>query len=190
MNPLFPNDPTLQSTWTHRLWVAAGSTTVFASLTKCIIGGFGSHLWFEPALAGYAGYVLADLGSGVYHWAIDNYGDESTPIVGTQLKASQGHHKWPWTITKRQFANNSYTIARAITFILLPLNLGIHNHVVHGFVSIFAFCILLSQQFHAWVMEPRASFHHSWWRCRTWDCLFHGSITRDITEHRIRAITA
>ncbi|KAL1213266.1 Fatty acid desaturase 4-like 1 [Cardamine amara subsp. amara] len=149
-NPPFSNDPSLQSTWTHRLWVAAGSTTVFASLAKSVIGGFGSHLWLKPALAGYAGYVLADLGSGVYHWAIDNYGDESTPIVGAQLKASQGHHKWPWTITKRQFANNSYILARAITFILLPLNLAINNHVVHGFVSMFAFCILLSQQFHAW----------------------------------------
>ncbi|AAB60765.1 F19K23.12 gene product [Arabidopsis thaliana] len=144
------NDPTLQSTWTHRLWVAAGSTTIFASFAKSIIGGFGSHLWLQPALACYAGYVFADLGSGVYHWAIDNYGGASTPIVGAQLEASQGHHKYPWTITKRQFANNSYTIARAITFIVLPLNLAINNPLFHSFVSTFAFCILLSQQFHAW----------------------------------------
>ncbi|CAD5324610.1 unnamed protein product [Arabidopsis thaliana] len=53
-------------------------------------------------LAGYAGYILADLGSGVYHLAIDNYGDESTPVVGTQIEAFQGHHKWSWTITIRK----------------------------------------------------------------------------------------
>ncbi|XP_010430256.1 PREDICTED: fatty acid desaturase 4-like 1, chloroplastic [Camelina sativa] len=144
------NDQTLQSTWNHRLWVAAGCTTVFASFAKSIIGGFGPNIWLEPALASYAGYVLADLGSGVYHWVIDNYGDESTPIVGTQLEAAQGHHKWPWTITRRQFANNSHAIARAITFTVLPLNLAFNNPVFHSFLSTFAFCILFSQQFHAW----------------------------------------
>ncbi|KFK29209.1 hypothetical protein AALP_AA7G103300 [Arabis alpina] len=149
-NPPLSNDPTLQSTWTHRLWVAAGCTTVFTSFAKSIVGGFGSHRWLEPALAAYAGYVLADLGSGVYHWVIDNFGDESTPLVGTQIQAAQGHHTWPWTITKRQFANNSHALARGITLTVLPLVLAFNNHVVHGFVSTFAFCILFCQQFHAW----------------------------------------
>ncbi|KAJ4871066.1 hypothetical protein Rs2_47304 [Raphanus sativus] len=144
------NDPTLQSTWSHRLWVAAGCTTLVVSLAKSITGGVGSHLWLEPALAGYAGYVLADLGSGVYHWAIDNYGDESTPLVGAQIEAFQGHHKWPWTITKRQFANNLHALARVITFTVLPLDLAFDDPVAHGFVSTFAFCIMFSQQFHAW----------------------------------------
>ncbi|ESQ54566.1 hypothetical protein EUTSA_v10027264mg [Eutrema salsugineum] len=150
VNPPLVNDPSLQSTWTHRLWVAAGCTTVFASLAKSIIGGFNSHLWLEPVLAGYAGYVLADLGSGVYHWAIDNYGDESTPLVGTQIEAFQGHHKLPWTITRRQFANNLHALARVITFTVLPIDLAFNDPVVHGFVSTFAFCIMFSQQFHAW----------------------------------------
>ncbi|CAN6915158.1 unnamed protein product [Brassica oleracea var. botrytis] len=150
VSPPLSNDPTLQSTWTHRLWVAAGCTTLLASLAKSITGGVGSHLWLEPALAGYAGYVLADLGSGVYHWAIDNYGDESTPLVGSQIEAFQGHHKWPWTITKRQFANNLHALARVITFTVLPLDLAFNDPVVHGFVSTFAFCIMFSQQFHAW----------------------------------------
>ncbi|ESQ54568.1 hypothetical protein EUTSA_v10026787mg [Eutrema salsugineum] len=150
INPTLSNDPTLQSTWTHRLWVSAGCTTVFASFAKSIIGGFGSHLWFEPALAGFAGYILADLGSGVYHWAVDNYGEESMPLVGTQIKDSQDHHKWPWTITRRQFANNLHFLARGITLAVLPLDLAFSDHVVHGFVSTFAFCVLFCPQFHAW----------------------------------------
>ncbi|ESQ54567.1 hypothetical protein EUTSA_v10025879mg [Eutrema salsugineum] len=150
VNPHLTNDPTLQSTWTHRLWVSAGCTTVFASFAKSIIGGFHSHLWLEPALAGFAGYVLADLGSGVYHWGIDNYGDESTPLIGTQIEAAQGHHKWPWTITRRQFANNSHALARGITIAVLPLVLASKDPLVHGFVSTFAFCVLFCQQFHAW----------------------------------------
>ncbi|EOA18002.1 hypothetical protein CARUB_v10006437mg [Capsella rubella] len=150
VNPPLPNDPTLKSTWIHRLWVAAGCTTLFVSLAKSVTGGFDSHLWLEPALAGYAGYILADLGSGVYHWAIDNYGDESTPVVGTQIEAFQGHHKWPWTITRRQFANNLHALARVITFTVLPLDLAFNDPVIHGFVCTFAFCIMFSQQFHAW----------------------------------------
>ncbi|KFK24390.1 hypothetical protein AALP_AAs66006U000200 [Arabis alpina] len=150
VNPPQSNDPTLQSTWTHRFWVAAGCTTVFASFAKSIIGGFGSHLWLEPALAGFAGYMLADLGSGVYHWAMDNYGDESTPLVGTHIEDSEDHHKWPCTITRRQFANNLHSLARITTLIVLPLDLAFNDHVVHGFISMFAFCVLFCQQFHAW----------------------------------------
>ena len=156
VNPPPSNDPTLQSTLTHRLWVGAGCTTVFASFAKSIIGGFGSHILLEPALAGYAGYILADLGSGLYHWAIDNYGDESTPLVGTQIEAARGHHKWPWIITIRQFANNSHALARGITFTVLPLVLACNDPVVHGFVSMFAFCILLCQQCHAWAHERKS----------------------------------
>ncbi|KAF3573073.1 hypothetical protein F2Q69_00060378 [Brassica cretica] len=124
VNPPPSNDPTLQSTLTHRLWVGAGCTTVFASFAKSIIGGFGSHILLEPALAGYLGYILADLGSGLYHWAIDNYGDESTPLVGTQIEAARV--------------------------------LACNDPVVHGFVSMFAFCILFCQQFHAWAHERKS----------------------------------
>ncbi|CAA7025313.1 unnamed protein product [Microthlaspi erraticum] len=150
VNPPLSNDQTLQSTWSHRFWVAAGCTTVFASLLKSITGGFASHLWLEPALAGFGGYILADLGSGVYHWATDNYGNESTPVVGIHIEDSKGHHKWPWTITRRQFANNLHFLARGVTFTVLPLDLAFNDPVVHGFVSTFAFCVLFCPQFHAW----------------------------------------
>ncbi|OMP04449.1 Kua-ubiquitin conjugating enzyme hybrid, localization [Corchorus olitorius] len=71
--PPLPNDPTLQSTWSHRAWVASGCTTLLMSLAKAITGAADSHMWLEPMVAGYVGYVLADLLSGVYHWGIDNY---------------------------------------------------------------------------------------------------------------------
>ncbi|XP_010276047.1 PREDICTED: fatty acid desaturase 4, chloroplastic-like [Nelumbo nucifera] len=141
------DDPSLRSTWSHRAWVAAGCTSVLVSLAKSAIE---SHTWFEPLVAGLIGYVLADLGSGVYHWAIDNYGDASSPVFGSQIEAFQGHHKWPWTITKRQFANNLYALARAVSFVVLPIDLGVNDPVVHGFVGVCSGCIMFSQQFHAW----------------------------------------
>ncbi|GJV94467.1 fatty acid desaturase 4, chloroplastic-like protein [Tanacetum coccineum] len=112
VTPPKSDDPSLKSTWSHRAWVATGCTSVLASLASSIVGSYDSHIWVEPVLSGFVGYLFADLGSGVYHWGIDNYGDASTPIVGSQIDAFQGHHKWPWTITKRQFANNLHALAR------------------------------------------------------------------------------
>ncbi|GKU89182.1 hypothetical protein SLEP1_g3352 [Rubroshorea leprosula] len=122
-SPPLLNDPSLQSTLSHRL---------------------------EPVLAGYVGYVRADLGSGVYHWGIDNYGDASTPVFGAQIETFRGHHKWPWTITRRQFANNLHALVRALTFSVLPTDLLCNNPIIHGFVALCLGCIMFSQQFHAW----------------------------------------
>ncbi|CAI9088432.1 OLC1v1022760C1 [Oldenlandia corymbosa var. corymbosa] len=144
------NDPSLKSTWPQRAWVAGGCTTVLISLAKSITGSAEAHIWLEPILAGLLGYVLADLGSGVYHWGIDNYGSEKTPVFGNQIEAFQGHHKWPWTITMRQFANNLHALARAVTFTVLPIDLICNDPVLLSFVGVCSGCIMFSQQFHAW----------------------------------------
>lgn len=31
--------------------------------------------------------------SGIYHWIVDNYGNGSTPVLGSQIAAFQGHHQ-------------------------------------------------------------------------------------------------
>ncbi|CAL5390504.1 unnamed protein product [Camellia sinensis] len=153
--PIF-NDPSLQSTWSHRAWVACGCTTVLVSLAKCVTAAANSHTWLEPILAGLVGYVLADLGSGVYHWAIDNYGGSTTPVFGSQIEAFQGHHKWPWAITRRQFANNIQALARAVTFTVLPIDLAFNGPGLHGFVAVCSGCIMFSQQFHAWAHSTKS----------------------------------
>ncbi|KAM7498865.1 hypothetical protein LguiA_023279 [Lonicera macranthoides] len=144
------DDQILQSSWSHKAWLTTGCTTVLATLANSITNATGSQMWLEPILASLVGYVLADLGSGVYHWAIDNYGDTSTPIFGSQIEAFQGHHKWPWTITKRAFANNLHALARATTFVVLPIDLISHDSTLLGFVGVCSGCIMFSQQFHAW----------------------------------------
>ncbi|KAL9232339.1 hypothetical protein vseg_007463 [Gypsophila vaccaria] len=151
-----PNDPSLKSTWTHRAWLASGCTTVLIALTKSLTTSTGSHTWVEPVLSGLAGYILSDLGSGVYHWGIDNYGGAQTPIFGPQIEAFQGHHKWPWTITKRQFANNLHSLARVITFTVLPMDLLLHDPVQLAFIGSFSGCIMFSQQFHAWAHATKS----------------------------------
>jgi hypothetical protein len=58
-----------------------------------------------------ASVTLGDFSTGVCHWAVDNYGSKSTPLIGTLCNAFQGHHNEPWTITKRSFVNNVHKIA-------------------------------------------------------------------------------
>lgn len=86
-------DPiSLQTTWQHRAWVAAGSVAILSPFYKSIslIAAAPSPVAIlEPATAALFGYFLADLGTGFYHWAIDNYGDESTPFFGSQIEAFQ-----------------------------------------------------------------------------------------------------
>ncbi|KAF5181562.1 Fatty acid desaturase 4 protein [Thalictrum thalictroides] len=147
---LISDDPSLQSTWTHRAWVASGCTSVFVCLAKSTVNSIDANLFLEPILAGLLGYLLADLGSGVYHWGIDNYGDGSTAVFGSQIEAFQGHHKWPWTITRRQFANNLHALARVITFVVVPIDIAINDPVLLSFAAMCSGCIMFSQQFHAW----------------------------------------
>ena len=45
------------------------------------------------AMAVVLGYVLADLGTGVFHWSVDNYGGPNTPVFGKVIAAFQGHHR-------------------------------------------------------------------------------------------------
>ena len=58
----------------------------------------------------FSSWVLADFGSGVLHWTVDNYGNGRTPIMGNIIAAFQGHHSAPWTITERGFCNNVYKL--------------------------------------------------------------------------------
>ncbi|CAL1354278.1 unnamed protein product [Linum trigynum] len=154
---LTTTDPGLTSTWTHRAWLATGCAAVLFSLLKAaILSARTRTSWLQPLLACYTGYVLADLGSGLYHWAIDNYGDKTTPVLGAQLEAAQGHHRWPWTITRRQCANNVHALARAVALSVLPLSVMCNNPAVLGFLGTFAGCVMFCQQCHAWAHGTRS----------------------------------
>lgn len=96
-----------------------------------------------------ASWVLADLGSGILHWSVDNYGNGRTPIMGGIIAAFQGHHSAPWTITQRGFCNNVYKLC--VPFGLVPAALlALAGPKVLLFGT--AFCVLeiLSQEFHKW----------------------------------------
>jgi hypothetical protein len=100
----------LESTAQHRLICATAATLSLALLVKAAFAASAAPLTaaavLRYVLAAVIGYEFADFGSGVYHWAMDNYGNAGTPVFGRQIEAFQGHHERPWTITHRQTCNN------------------------------------------------------------------------------------
>ena len=102
------------------------------------------------------GFVGAELFSGVFHWATDNYGSLETPVFGPACAAFQGHHGAPWTITHRSTFNNVHKIAR----MACPLTL-LAGVLMKPFAAI-ATSVLLwgqvcAQEAHRWSHVPPSS---------------------------------
>lgn len=108
------------------------------------------------AVAALGAYLAADLGSGVFHFFVDNYGDKDTPVLGTIIDAFQGHHKYPRTIVQRDYCNNVAGLCApqlAPLLLLAALPVGASAHV---FWSLFAVFTAMSQQTHAWSHSLRS----------------------------------
>ncbi|MGK3759153.1 MAG: hypothetical protein ACI8RD_011470 [Bacillariaceae sp.] len=95
-------------------------------------------------------WALADFGSGVLHWSVDNYGNGRTPIMGGIIAAFQGHHSAPWTITEREFENNVSKLCvpfgiQTVLALKFVFGLGPYSTL---FWTIFCLMEILSQEFH------------------------------------------
>jgi hypothetical protein len=72
--------------------------------------------WTLPAFA--AGVAIADLGSGLVHWAADTWGDDDLPVIGRRLlKPFRLHHVDPDDFLRRSFIDANGDVA----FITMPL---------------------------------------------------------------------
>ncbi|KAL8046390.1 hypothetical protein ABFX02_08G174700 [Erythranthe guttata] len=106
-------------------------------------------------LAALIGYVAADLGSGIFHWAIDNYGGAETPIFGSQIESFRAHHQRPSDIIKCDTAGVLYVVAAVTTFAVLPFNVLSGDAALLVLVGSFAGFVMFSLKFHAWAHTPR-----------------------------------
>jgi hypothetical protein len=145
----------LRSTWTHRAWVG-GTTAVLAHIAArgsaaLTLNKSTSAVAVVGAIL--AAYLLADFVTGVYHWALDNYGSPATPLVGGQVVAVQLHHVQPLTNTDREFANTSYKVFKPflpVSILYLAVSAGRVHGAVDIFISLFSLLLCMSQQIHAW----------------------------------------
>ncbi|KAL0362243.1 UNVERIFIED_CONTAM: Fatty acid desaturase 4-like 1, chloroplastic [Sesamum calycinum] len=154
------NESWYKATWAHRAWFSAGCATVLISLAKCMLiiaagEPVGAWTWLQLTLAAVLGYLLADLGSGIYHWAVDNYGSAETPVFGSQIESFRAHHQHPSAITKCDTAGILYTLAGVVTVAVLPINVVSSDPIFLWFVGVFAGCGMFSLKFHAWAHTPR-----------------------------------
>lgn len=95
-------------------------------------------------------WTLSDLGSGVLHWSVDNYGNGKTPVFGGIIAAFQGHHSAPWTIVERGFENNVIKLCVPFgiqTVLAMKLVFGL-GPAATLFWSVFCATEILSQEFH------------------------------------------
>ncbi|KAL7143184.1 hypothetical protein ABFS83_08G174200 [Erythranthe nasuta] len=149
------------STWQQRAWFACGCATLLISLAKSMqliaaAAPTASPLaWLELAVAALVGYAAADLGSGIFHWAVDNYGTAKTPVFGPQIESFRAHHQHPSEITKCETAGVLYVLAAVTTVAVLPFSLLSDDAVLLVFVVVFAGFGMFSLKFHAWAHTPR-----------------------------------
>lgn len=159
-----PSDDVLdewRSTWPMRAWTLAGTAAILMSLltTARLVAASGTIVTdsLAVAVAAFAGYSVADLTTGVYHWFIDNYGDASTPVFGAQIVAFHDHHVHPATITLLEPCNNLHVVAGAVAVALPAVDAALLSSgaaaAAHAFACTFAACVMLSVQFHAWAHE-------------------------------------
>jgi hypothetical protein len=132
--------------------VLFGSCALLATKGLWIFGqdGFSTAETVMTLVTVGLAYWTSDLGTGIFHWSVDNYGSKKTPLLGGVIDAFQGHHKYPWTITKRQWANNIHTTCIAPLVFTTPTLFFNERATDLIFVGVFTSLIVLSQQFHAW----------------------------------------
>ena len=91
----------------------AGHALIAANAIHTLLENTGGNVELTAATSLatiVSSWVLADLGSGIFHWSVDNYGNGSTPVMGNIIAAFQGHHSAQWTITYRGFCNNVWKL--------------------------------------------------------------------------------
>ena len=168
--PLVAGD-ILESTDQQR-GIVVGSYVALAALfvKGCLLlPPMSAAVMVQVVLAIVIGYEFADIGSGVYHWSMDNYGSKNTPVFGTQIEAFQGHHELPWTITYRQVCNNIYKICQATAPFCVGGILFVNNPFVLLWMSTAISFINLSQVPHerSFYMRTHTHFLCGHMRCNS-----------------------
>jgi hypothetical protein len=71
----------LTSTNEHRAYTLGSIALMGATFAHALAGCHDAGDYTSVGASFLAAYVLSDLGTGIYHWSVDNYGDGNTPLV-------------------------------------------------------------------------------------------------------------
>jgi hypothetical protein len=138
------------------IWIATASLLA-ATLVGRLAVRAEWQWWFIPAAL--AGILLADLLSGLVHWAADTWGRSDLPVIGPRfLLPFRVHHVNPDDFLGRDVLDTNgdlaaITIPALVLLHALPLATGASQAFAVGGLS---FCIAggLTNQIHQWAHLP------------------------------------
>lgn len=126
------------------------SVCIFSFLIFINAANLSLSGWLIP-LAALIGWLMADLLSGLAHWAGDSFGSEQTPLLGAALiRPFREHHSDPRAMTRHDFieVNGASCLGcLPILFIMLFFSL---NSFIHSILVFSCLGILLANQCHKW----------------------------------------
>ena len=105
-------------------------------------------------VAAFAGFVAADVASGLVHGMCDNLGSIDTPIVGQKfIRSFREHHTDPLDMTRGDFIRVNADNFLVSTPVLLPAVLWLHvdRHPYAGtFLVSLLLVVIMTNQIHKW----------------------------------------
>jgi hypothetical protein len=106
-------------------------------------------------LAVLCGWLLADLVSGLVHWALDSFGSVRTPILGPAfIRPFREHHADPEGMTRHDFIEvNGASCLGCLPLLGLSLLL---DGFAHALVLFTCLGVLFTNQCHKWAHVQRA----------------------------------
>lgn len=136
--------------------VENASFVVFVLMAVWHVWGLEVRLGWAAVAAVVAGYVAADLVSGLVHWFSDTYFRETTPVIGRMLiHPFREHHRDPSGITRHGMVELTGNSALALAPVMAwgPPDSG----VAGVWVLSFAFSLMATNVIHKWAHQERVS---------------------------------
>jgi plasmanylethanolamine desaturase len=149
----------------HRILEQAG-IGAFVLLACIALARVVASLLQQPAssrvlmvlLAMLLGYVIADLLSGIVHWAFDTWWSETTPIIGQAfVKPFRDHHVDPSSITQHDWVetngNNCLGALPVLVVAFVVPTSSTRGLFTCTLMLSLALGVLATNQFHKWAHE-------------------------------------
>jgi ubiquitin-conjugating enzyme E2 variant len=164
---LAPKRPSWQVA-TEAAGLVVAPILLVALATRAIPDNAGALGFVLLAFGTAAGIVVADLLSGLAHWACDTFLEEDTPLVGPMLIAPfREHHRDPQAIVRHGFLERNGNNCLAVSAIAVAaLVTGVSGPFVGG--TAFGACtaLALTNQIHCWAHAPHAPRLVAWMQRR------------------------
>jgi plasmanylethanolamine desaturase len=124
---------------------------------EVVAGARAFGLWWAVPPLALAGYVVADLLSGIVHFLADNFGSEETPFFGPAfIRPFREHHVHPRGILTHGFwvANGNNALVSVPLLAVVAWGFPVATHRGWFLAGTFLLCMTLAvfvtNQFHKW----------------------------------------